>query len=108
MEAAFRSMLVRFFALFCILALCAGSLLAQGGAGELTGQVTDPSGAVISGATVKLSNAATGDVKSTTTSSGGSYRFAAVQPGSYSLELSAKGVKSVKVQNVVVTVGAVT
>jgi hypothetical protein len=108
MEAAFRSMLVRFFALFCTLALCAGSLVAQGGSGELSGQVTDPSGAVIPGATVKLSNAATGDVKSTTTSSGGSYRFAAVQPGSYSLELSAKGFKSVKVQNVVVTVGAVT
>jgi outer membrane receptor protein involved in Fe transport len=108
MEAAFRSMLVRFFALFCILALCAGSLLAQGGQGELAGQVTDPSGAVISGAQVKLSNTATGDVRSTTTSAGGSYRFAAVPPGSYALELAAKGFKSVKVQNVVVTVGVVT
>ncbi|MBI3477792.1 MAG: TonB-dependent receptor [Acidobacteria bacterium] len=101
-------MLVRFFTAFFVLAFCAGTLLAQGGQGELAGQVTDPSGAVISGAQVKLANASTGDTRSATTTATGNYRFAAVAPGSYTLELAAKGFKSVKVQNVVVSVGVVT
>src|SRR4051794_8018231 len=75
MEAAFRSMSVRFFALFCILALCAGSLMAQGGSGQLTGQVTDSTGAVVAGVEVKLTNSATGEVRTTVTSAAGLYAF---------------------------------
>ena len=109
MEAAFRSMLVRFFAVLFVLALCAGTLLAQGGSGELTGQVTDPSGAVVSGAEVKLTNTATSAVRTTTTSSDGIYRFAALPViGAYVLEVSPKGFKSVKVDNVVISVGTTT
>ena len=105
MEYAFRSTLTRFLLVFTVLALLAGTVWAQGGSGELTGLVTDPHGAVVSGAEVKLTNPATGDVRTTTTSQAGIYRFAAWPVGNYSLEVAPKGFKSVKVQNVVITVG---
>ena len=79
MESAFRFAFSRFFVVVFVLALCAGSAFAQGGgSGELSGQVTDPSGAVISGAEVKLTNSATASVRTTVTSSDGIYRFSAL------------------------------
>ncbi|HYU46461.1 MAG TPA: TonB-dependent receptor [Terriglobales bacterium] len=91
-----------------ILALSVGAF-AQGGSGELTGLVTDPTGAVVSGAEVKLTNSATGAVRTTTTNSVGSYTFVALPVvGSYSLEASPKGFKSVKVRNISISVGSVT
>src|SRR5947207_15973414 len=41
--------------------LCVGTAFGQGGTGELTGLVTDPTGAVVSGATVTLTNSGTGE-----------------------------------------------
>jgi hypothetical protein len=110
MESAFRSVVSRFFFVFFVLALCAGAAFAQGGgSGELSGQVTDPSGAVISGAEVKLSNTATGAVRTTVTTADGIYRFSALPVvGTYTLEVAPKGFKSVKVQNVVISVGTIT
>ena len=64
MESAFRNTWTRLLLVFAVLALSAGAF-AQGGAGELTGQVTDATGAVVSGAEVKLSNSATGEVRTT-------------------------------------------
>jgi hypothetical protein len=106
MEYAFRSTLTRFLLVFTVLALLAGTVWAQGGSGELTGLVTDPQGAVVSGAEVKLTNPATGNVRTTKTTDAGIYRFVALPIGNYVLEVAPKGFKSVKVQNVVVSVGA--
>jgi len=107
MESAFGNFWTRILLALTILALCVGAF-AQGGTGELTGLVTDPTGAVVSGAEVKLTNSATGEVRTTTTSASGSYRFPALQVvGSYTLEVAPKGFKSTKVQNIVVTVGTV-
>jgi hypothetical protein len=107
MESAFRSISARFLLAFVVLALCVGAW-AQGGTGELTGLVTDPTGAVVSGAPVKLSNVATGEERTTTTSPAGTYRFAALQVvGTYTLEISPKGFKSEKVQNIVLSVGTI-
>jgi len=105
MDYAFRNTLTRVLLVLSVLALFTGIVWAQGGSGELTGLVSDPSGAVVSGAEVKLTNPATGDVRTTTSSQAGIYRFAAVPPGTYNIEVAPKGFKSVKVQNVVVTVG---
>jgi hypothetical protein len=107
MESAFRGMWSSFLSAFMVLALCVGAF-AQGGVGELTGLVTDQTGAVVSGATVKLTNSATGEVRTTTTSPSGSYRFPALQVvGSYTLEVAPKGFKSEKVQNIVMSVGTI-
>ena len=90
-----------------VLALCVGAF-AQGGNGELTGDVTDSTGAVVSGVEIKLTNAATGEVRTTVTTSGGSYRFPALPiVGTYTLEVTTKGFKSVKVQNIIASVGTI-
>jgi hypothetical protein len=83
-----------------VLSLCVGAL-AQGGTGELSGLVTDPTGAIVAGATVTLTNPATKEIRTTTTTAAGIYTFPALAVGSYSLELSPKGFKSVRVQDIV-------
>src|SRR5467141_5011399 len=107
MESAFRNTSTRFLLAFVVLALGVGAF-AQG-AGELTGLVTDATGAVVSGVQVKLTNSATGEARTTVTSPAGTYNFSALPiVGTYTLEIAAKGFKSTKVQNVVVSVGTIT
>ncbi len=109
MEYAFRNTMTRFLLVITVLGLLAGNMWAQGGVGELTGLVTDPSGAVVSNATVTLNNTATGDKRTAVTTPAGVYRFAALPVvGAYTLETSPKGFKSVKVTDVIVSVGTVT
>jgi len=108
MESAFRTTWTCVLLVFVALALCVGAF-AQGGQGELTGQVTDTTGAVVSGVEVKLTNTATGEVRTTVTTPAGTYTFPALPiVGTYTLEINNKGFKSVKVQNVVATVGQIT
>jgi hypothetical protein len=109
MESAFRKNLTRVLGLLAMLALCAGIVWAQGGTGELTGVLSDPTGAVVSGAEVTLTNDATGDKRTTATTDAGIYRFSALPVvGSYTLETAPKGFKAVKVANIVISVGATT
>jgi Carboxypeptidase regulatory-like domain len=108
MESAFRSTWIDFLLAFVVLALSVGAF-AQGGQGELTGQVTDSTGAVVSGVEVKLTQNATGEVRTTMTTPAGTYHFPALPiVGTYTIEISNKGFKSIKVQNVIVSVGVVT
>src|SRR6185437_2281739 len=65
------------------------------GTGSIVGSVTDPSGAVVSGAKVTVTNVATGQVVSTGTNSSGAYNSGALVPGSYKVQVSAKGFSSV-------------
>ena len=76
-----------------VLTLCVGAF-AQGGTSELTGSVMDQTGAVVSGAPVKLTNSATGEVRTTTTTAAGTYRFPALQVvGTYTLENLSQGIQ---------------
>src|SRR6266480_779379 len=59
--------------------------------GSITGQVTDPNGAVVAGATVTLKNVATNTQTTTTTNGDGSYDFLFLQPGKYTLTVNAQG-----------------
>lgn len=72
--------------------------------GAVTGTVTDPSGGVISGATVTLTDTATGQVRTATTDANGSYRFGLLEPGNYSVTFSASGFNSTTVPSVTVNV----
>src|SRR5689334_884420 len=84
-------------------------VFAQGGTGELTGLVTDPSGAVIPNANITLTNNATGEKRTTVTTAAGTYRFAALPVvGSYTLQIAPEGFKSIKLENVVISVGTAT
>ncbi|HTW60577.1 MAG TPA: TonB-dependent receptor [Terracidiphilus sp.] len=58
---------------------------------SLRGTITDPSGALVPGATVTLTNAADGTSMSTTASSSGSYVFSQISPARYTITVSAPG-----------------
>ena len=71
--------------------------LAQTVTGSITGQVTDPSGAVVSGAVVSAENVATSVKTTATTNSAGLYTIRFLPIGSYSLTVDFKGFASAKV-----------
>jgi outer membrane receptor protein involved in Fe transport len=62
---------------------------AQTSRGTVTGTVTDSNGAVIPGATVKMTNTATTVSRTTSSNDSGFFRFDAVDLGSYSIEVAA-------------------
>src|SRR6202163_3328896 len=71
-----------------------GFVFAQIDSGSVVGIVSDPSGAAIPGATVTLSNEASGVSRSVTTNGDGEYQFAAVLPGTYSVQATAQNFES--------------
>jgi len=76
--------------LLVVAAVMVPSLMAQSTiSGDLTGTVTDPSGAVVSGATVTLKSDASGQTRTTTSGSNGTYRFSLLAPGNYTITVSA-------------------
>ncbi len=60
-------------------------------AGDISGHVTDPTGAAIPGATVVLKNEGTGATYTSTTNAGGGYHTALLQPGTYSITVTSAG-----------------
>jgi hypothetical protein len=72
--------------------------------GGLTGVVTDPSGGVISGATVTLTSSTTGQVRTAATDSSGNYKFSLIPPGTYSLKVEASGFKTSTVSSITVSI----
>ena len=78
--------------MLAIAALMAPFLVAQSlVSGDLTGTVTDPSGAVVPGAIVTLKNTANGQTHTTSSNSRGAYRFSLLPPGGYVVSASAQG-----------------
>jgi carboxypeptidase family protein len=65
--------------------------------GVVTGTVTDASKASVPGAKIILALKGTGFVLNATTDSAGSYTFASVPPGEYTLKISAKGFRTAEV-----------
>ncbi len=86
----------RVAATLVIMVLVPGSMLfAQTGTGEVNGTVSDPSGASVPGATVRLVSQGTSIEDRVTTSGSGTFTFLHVKPGSYVLSVEAKGFKKV-------------
>ena len=95
MKLIYRGVLA--LALVCF--LCGTYAWPQAGTGALTGMVTDPTGAIIVGATVELTNPDVGATRSTVTTSGGIYRFTALPiVGTYTLTVQQTGFKAVKIE----------
>src|ERR1039458_6652086 len=91
-----------------IVLLSAGVMLAQtAGPGTLVGTVTDTSGAVVPGASVTVTNAATSFVSKTVTSTAGAYYVPYLAPGSYRLTVEAAGFKRYVSDGVLVSAGEV-
>ena len=76
------------------MALYTPGLLAQSGAGSIQGTVTDPTGAVVPGASIHVVNQATGVAIDTKTNNVGFYTVPELFTGNYEVSISAKGMKT--------------
>ena len=82
----------QFGLLLATAAVCALPLLAQdAGTAVLRGDVTDPSGAAVSGAEVIATSKATGIGRTAATNGSGLFTVNALSPGEYDVTISAKG-----------------
>ena len=79
-------------------------LVGQTFRGTILGSVTDPSGAFVAGATVKVRNVATGLERSTVTSGDGSYAVSELPIGTYSVSVTLTGFQTAVTNNVEVDV----
>jgi hypothetical protein len=78
--------------------------MGQGVRGSLSGLISDPNGAAISGANVVVKNVATGEEFSTKTTSQGAFVLTNLLPGKYSAVVEAQGFKRAEVAQIVVEV----
>ena len=81
-------------------------VLAQTVGGTMTGAVTDPSGAVIPGVTVTITNVENGTSRSMLTNETGVYRAVSLQPGTYNVTADLPGFSTGQRRNVAVNVGS--
>ncbi|MDQ3254065.1 MAG: Plug and carboxypeptidase regulatory-like domain-containing protein, partial [Acidobacteriota bacterium] len=70
--------------------------------GTVSGVITDPNGAVVTGAAVTLTSSETGLDRATTSNDEGFYRFDAIDLGTYSVQITATGFGSLTKTNVTV------
>ncbi|SEG17317.1 TonB-dependent Receptor Plug Domain [Bryocella elongata] len=86
-------------ALGLMVALMAGATapaLAQSTtSGDISGTLSDPTGAVVPNATITVTNTGTGETKTVTSSAGGSFRASLLTPGSYKVTATAPGFSTV-------------
>ena len=94
-----------FAAVIAVAAICRGQNAATG---AVLGTVTDPTGAVVGTAQVELQNADTGVKASVVSSSQGTYAFANIAPGKYSVTARAGGFRTMVMNNVTVQVNSST
>jgi hypothetical protein len=85
----------------------APQLAAQGSltSGDITGTVIDPSGAAVPNASVTLTSKDTGVTQTATTNSTGSYRFALLNPGRYTVAATSPGFQAGNPELVTVAIG---
>ncbi len=90
-----------------VVILLAAALLVWGQAetGQIVGSVKDPSGASVPKATVKVTSATTGSVRTEATDANGNFTFANLRPDDYDVSVEAQGFMSLK-RRVTVAVGA--
>ena len=78
----------------------------QGLFGTISGEVTDSSGAVVPGATVKVTNVATNVVLPLVTNGAGIYTAENLNPGPYNVQAEAPGFKIAVTKNITLEMGA--
>src|SRR3974377_1845470 len=83
----------------CLSLCCPCSLFAQTtvGTGSIVGTISDPSGAVITGAAITITNVANRQVIDLVTNASGYFNSGSLVPGDYKTRVSAKGFSSAEV-----------
>jgi hypothetical protein len=96
----------KFFIGMILLALLSVSIAAAQENAELTGTVTDPTGAVIPNAKITITNTATGETRTATSNGAGLFDFSGLNHGVYTLKAEAAGFSSFQRANIVMNVAA--
>ncbi len=89
------------YALGIAFVLSAGPLLAQVATGDILGTITDSAGSIVAGASIRLENTGTHEVRTFATTTSGEYVFSSLQPGTYSLTVGATSFKAATTTNIV-------
>jgi outer membrane receptor protein involved in Fe transport len=97
--------LVKSLLFFGLVSLLAVAAMGQREAGQISGTISDPSGAVINSAKVTATSPNTGLTRAATTNSTGSYTISGLKPDTYKVTVEASGFRKVS-QTVEVGVGA--
>src|SRR5215467_11347784 len=88
-----------------VLGCAAANLNAQTAqTGALSGVATDPSGGVLPGVTVNVTNGSTGQTRSTVTNGNGRYLVPLLPPGTYKVEATREGFKTASFDDVRINV----
>ncbi len=95
-----KSILTFLFIILC----CVASAFAQGGTGQLSGNVVDANGAVVAGASIKLTSLVTSQDREATTNDAGDFVFTLLPAGAYKLQVTAGGFRTVVVDEVRINV----
>jgi Carboxypeptidase regulatory-like domain/TonB dependent receptor/TonB-dependent Receptor Plug Domain len=96
---------VAIFVVLCFSLMAGVVAHAQVTGATLTGTVTDPSGAVVTGAQVTAKNSATGETRQVTSDSAGLFNMPNLTPGSYDVRVSATGFASSAQSGLTLAVG---
>jgi hypothetical protein len=94
-----------FFSAAIAFVALAAVALAQVGDAEISGVVTDPSGAPVAGAKLSLTNEDSGVNRAVLADTEGRYRFPALAPGRYVLKTEAVGFRGASLTGIVLNVG---
>jgi hypothetical protein len=85
-----------FWGVAVCLALCFSVARAQSGAGSIQGTITDPSGAIIPGASIHVVNSATSVASDTKANSAGAYQVPGLFTGDYVISVTAAGMETTR------------
>jgi hypothetical protein len=96
--------IIRFALVASVLALATAPIFSQAFYGSLIGTITDRTGAVLTGASVTLTNVATGERRQVLSLAGGDFQFLNLIPGTYRVEVEQAGFKKATRDNIEVNV----
>ena len=99
-QTSTRANIKQILSSFIALLLLSGSIPAQTGTSSVSGQVLDPQGEAVLGATVILTSVETNAVRTQKTNEKGGFVFELIPPGTYRVEVEATGFKKAIVNDV--------
>ena len=97
--------ITKFFTLAVLAFALAVNAFAQADQGRITGQVIDANSAIVPGASVKVTNTGTNEVRTVTANDDGTYLVNALKAASYKIEVSATNFGTKTVTDIQLSVG---
>jgi hypothetical protein len=91
---------------FLVVLFCAAHAQGQAETASISGTATDPSGGAVAGAKVEATNVGTNTPQNTVTDSAGRYTLSGLPVGTYNVQISNPGFKTVVRPSVVLAVGS--